>query len=411
MTRSASLSRLAALTLSALMTLPGTTAVADDAGNQCIAPISYLPLDPAMVGRGDNGVAALGTYERVSPDGRYILRSYSGAQLGRVSIMELPATGTGVVRVIKTPFGNEAFPVQGSWRYLVDVDGAHYRFADVLRFQNQARPLFKGGMTGFYAAASELGADPEESLREGRKSAIFIRSLSWPQQADSDLQGVGPLQVSTLEVEDDGKTARVVNADGPRFICGHRVSTDGGVYALPMISADGTEFSAIPQVPRIGRPTMRVYGLNLRDASGPVGCDLRADLGFSPGKAVFGDARGLSAAWLTYSDLGYVYIHDRTLARSFKLDHGKHRVLASAFPGLTRDGRVIYGATWRDCADSASCPERAGYVIVDPFQSLEYRAYWQQREQAAPKTCVTAREVETERARFARAHGLSQSAP
>ena len=96
MTRSASLSRLAALTLSALMTLPGTTAVADDAGNQCIAPISYLPLDPAMVGRGDNGVAALGTYERVSPDGRYILRSYSGAQLGRVSIMELPATGTGM---------------------------------------------------------------------------------------------------------------------------------------------------------------------------------------------------------------------------------------------------------------------------------------------------------------------------
>lgn len=40
---------------------------------------------------------------------------------------------------------------------------------------------------------------------------------------------------------------------------------------------------------------------------------------------------------------------------------------------------VIYGATWRDCDDKATCAERAGYVVVDPYQSADYRRYWAAR--------------------------------
>lgn len=382
-------------------------------GDACVPHVVYLPLDPDAVGRDDHGVAALGTYERISPDGRFILRSYSGARLGQVSLMELPVEPAGRIRTFRTPLSNEAFPVQGSWRYLVDVTGEHYRFADVLRLQERARPLFRGGMTGFYAAAAEVttqGAHQESpaGAGSGTMRRLWIRSLSWPNHADPDQQGVGPLQVATLEVVDDGTEARIVSARGPRFICSGRTSVDGGVYALPMLSIDGTEFSAIPQVPRVGQPSMRVYGLSADPASDAHPCDLRGDLGSSPGKAVFGFPHAAGAPWLSYSDIGQVYVHDRQLGLTFRLDHARDRVLASAFPGLTRDGRVIYGATWQDCADAQACPRKAGYVVVDPHQSRAWRDHWRAQGRPPPRACITRAEVLAERTRFARMHGLPQ---
>src|SRR3990167_9256156 len=117
----------------------------------CIDAVSYLPLDPEKVGRDRQGIAVLGTYERISPDGRFVLRSFSGAQLGQVALIELPAKPDGGMTVRKTPLSNEAFPVQGSWRYLVDVDGSHYRFSDIVHQPQLARPLYGEGMKGFYA--------------------------------------------------------------------------------------------------------------------------------------------------------------------------------------------------------------------------------------------------------------------
>jgi hypothetical protein len=390
----------------------GVPAEAQEGSFACIAPLAYLALDPQAVGRDDNGMAALGTYERVSPDGRFILRSYSGARLGKVSLMELPAAAAGPVKAYSTPLSNEAFPVQGTWRYLVDVTGEHYRFADVLRQQMRAQPLFKGGMTGFYAAASEIPTPDNASLPDGARGqassqTIHIRSLSWPQDANSDNQGVGPLQVATIEVHDDGRTARLAGTTRPRFICGGRTPIDGSVYALPMISVDGGEFSAIPQTPRSGQPSMRVYGLAPQAMATEHPCDPRADLGSSPSKAVFGFPREGAQAWLTYSDLGHVYVFDRGLKQAFRLDHAMHRVLASAFPGLTRDGRVIYGATWRTCADAKTCPEQAGYVVADPYQSRAYRDYWQSRGTVPPKACITVQEIQAERVRFADFHRLA----
>ncbi len=397
------------LVLATLCASATASATADNVnrdGSACIAPLTYLPLDAREVGVDDHGKAVLGTYERVSPDGRFVLRSYSGARLGKVSVMELPES-TGQVKVFRTPLANEAFPVQGTWRYLVDVNGEHYRFKDMLTEQASALPLFKGGMTGFYAAASELmpaSTQVSPAAVASVRRSILIRSLSWPQNADPDAQGVGPLQLATIEVEDDGSSAKMVRSEGPTFICGGRGPVDGNVYALPMLSVDGTEFSAIPQVPRSGQPSMRVYGLASQGASHP--CELRADLGFSPSKAVSGYASGDQAAWLTYSDLGHVYVYDRVSGQTFRMDHGRHRVLASAFPGLTRDGRVIYGATWRDCADANTCAEQAGYVVADPYQSQAWKHYRQGRGDLQAKACITQAEVAAERERFARFHDL-----
>lgn len=385
---------------------------AERLADSCISAQQYVALDGATVGLGQDGLPALGSYERISPDGRFILRSYSGAQLGKVSLIELPWLDGEVLKAYPTPLSNEAFPVQGTWRYLVDVNGDHYRFLDVYRQGRQAKPLFRGGMTGFYAAASEMSLEASVQERGGflaeepaRK--IHLRSLSWPQDADPDSQGVGPLQLMNLEILDDGQSARIVRKQGPQFICDGRVATDGNAYALPMLSVRGDEFSAIAQAPRIGQPSMRVYRLASLANSVDHSCDLVADLGLTVSKAVFGFARTGESAWLAYSDLGNVYVYDRTLGVSFRLDHGKSRVLASAFPGLTRDGRVIYGASWRECADDAKCPEKNGYVVIDPYQSTAYRAYWRQLGQRPPQSCIRRQTVQDERLRFARLHHLT----
>ncbi len=385
--------------------------------NTCIPAVSYVPLDAAVVGVGSDSAPALGSYERISPDGRFVLRSYSGVQLGQVSLMELPVNPAGKVRAYRTPFANEAFPVQGTWRYLVDVNGEHYRFADVLAQQSRARALFKAGITGFYAAAAEM--PDSENINLNGSPSFVIRSMSWPQgrTADADTQGIGPLQVQTIRVQDDGKIARVVQDSAAQFICTNRNLQDGNVYALPMIAVDGTEFSAIPQTPKIGAPSMKVYGLSAQAFAATHACDIRADLGYSPGKAVFGfptpatekQAAQTHSSMLAFTNNASVYFYDRSLGaagEAFVIDDYKTQVLASAFPGIARDGRIVFAARWRECADG-NCPQQAGYVQADPYQSTAYRQFWSARGQAAPKACVTQAEVARVRADFARLHQLS----
>jgi len=378
------------------------SAQAREPNNACIDAVSYWPLDPELVGRDGNGVPALGTYERVSPDGRFVLRSFSGARLGEVSLIELPDDATGRIVTYRTPLSNEAFPVQGTWRYVVDVDGRHFRLADVVKQQEQAKPLFQGGMRGFYAAASELtGIKPEDA------NFVWIRSMSWP-QGDRAGQGTGPLQVRTLGLRDQGDRVDVVSDSGPQFICGARGATDGGVYTLPMISVDGLEFSAIPINPRVGQPSMRVYGLANAALAATHPCDLRLDLHAAPGKAVFGFA-GPRPAMLTYTDNASVYFVDRHPAlhdQVFRIEDLRTQVLASAFPGLTRDGRIVFGASWKECPSSGACVDRAGYVVADPYQNPDYRQQLQRLGLAPDKACITQRDVQRERQRFAAQHGL-----
>lgn len=375
---------------------------AREADSACIDAVSYLALDPEKVGVDSNGTPALGAYERISPDGRFVLRSFSGARLGEVSLIELPADTGGRLDVFRTPLSNEAFPVQGTWRYVVDVDGRHFRLADVLRHQERAKPQFQGGMRGFYAAAAEL-----TGVRSDDKSLVWIRSMSWPQGGRSG-QGTGPLQVRTLGVRDQGDRVDVVSDSGPQFICGARGSTDGGVYTLPMISVDGLEFSAIPINPRVGQPSMRVYGLAIDALAAAHPCDLRVDLQALSGKAVFGFA-GSGPAMLAYTDNASVYFVDRHPAlhdQVFRIEDTQTQVLASAFPGLTRDGRIVFGANWKECTSRGMCLDRAGYVVADPYQSKDYRQQLQRLGLALDKACITRRDVLQERQRFAKQHGL-----
>ncbi len=89
-------------------------------------------------------------------------------------------------------------------------------------------------------------------------------------------------------------------------------------------------------------------------------------------------------------------------------DSPRTELLASAFPGMTQDGRIIYGATLQDCPlDPAKpCVDKVGYVTSDPFQSNAYQAFLQRHTGDARRQCITHGDVARERAAFAKLHGL-----
>lgn len=411
--------------------------------SQCIPAHQFIELLPEKVGSYindyDERTAPLGMYERVSPDGRYILRSFSGSKLGDVTVLELPDPQLRLsaqeqaqrLRFYRTPLKNEAFPVQGSWRYLVNPDGQHYRFADILKHQTKAKPVFKGGMTGFYAAAAELPHPSDESL-------IRIRSMSWPNAAgDMDTQGIGNLQVRTITV--NPKTHTVTDKGKDSRLCSERARKDGSLFALPMISTDGLEFSALPQkLQRTGTPpTMHIY----RFGSSGAGCTLAERFTQRGGKTIFGyTASAASAASavsasnraanatetttqskrqklskrqkpsdapLAYEHESQIWWYNRDTRQSYNIaphwnelgmqltptQRENTSLLANSFPGITRDGRVIYGAKIRFCSKKP-CHEKVGIIITDPYQSKAWRngktprTTARKTAQAAGKNCI-----------------------
>jgi hypothetical protein len=389
-----------------------------DALQACVPAHQFAELPAHIAGEQTDAygktTVALGAYERVSPDGRFVLRSYSGSRLGEVSLIELSAEGQ-VIRAIPTPLKNEAFPVQGSWRYLVDTNGDHYTFESIVRIfhadqrptlpSNPPRPVFRGGMDGFYAAASELPSPKPGHVR--------IRSLSWPNSSgDAQTQGEGALVSRTIEV--DTQRHRITADSGPVFQCRERVRQDGPLYALPMISVDGQEFAALPQMPVEGKQTMRIFGFGADGKS----CEVSQAFDFSSGKAIFGfprtatQGRPAQGADLAWEYQGHAHWYSRELGLPFNLSpfelEGRRtgadlELIASAFPGITKDGRVIYGATVKDCQVSQgrrTCRDRAGYMISDPYQSNAYRNFLLTYKGPARQQCITRGDVLRARAEF-----------
>ena len=406
-------------------------AVESQADQQCIPQNQFIALDPALAGLNDENQVALGAYERVSPDGRYVLRSYSGKKLSAVSLVELPGPpGLNSVkgqvsrqRILSTPFSNEAFPVQGSWRYLVDTNGDHYTFNSILGNKNAGKYVFSGGMDGFYAAASEVSAiDGSYPLRDAQP--VMIRSLSWPNanasgSATENRQGEGMLTSRTLTVD---TTKHRVMADSDRVnLCLNRLRQDGTMYALPMISVDGKEFAALPQNPVSGVATMRIFEFG---ADGKQ-CIPSGQFTLQSGKVIFGfsskakkhadvayEYRG--QVWWVRRDDGMKSLIPLNLAPwedpAFKASQAQPAykdVTASAFPGFTRDGRIIYAANWKRCdgATQRNCTQEGGYVVSDPYQSNAYRNDLLQTQAKPVKSCITVQDVANERAAFSAFHG------
>ncbi len=111
--------------------------------DECVPAHEYFPFEGKWASKNDRGDIELGMYSRVSPDGKYVLRSFSGKGLTQVTLMELVKSKNenekNKVIPYETPLKNEAFPVQGSWRYIVDIGGEHYLLTDLLKGQKRAK--------------------------------------------------------------------------------------------------------------------------------------------------------------------------------------------------------------------------------------------------------------------------------
>lgn len=355
---------------------------------QCIPPHEYFPMEGAWVPRDDNGNVVLGMYSRISPDGRYVLRSFSGKGLSSVTIMELTKkNGKNGVKAYQTPMKNEAFPVQGSWRYLIDVGGEHYKMTDLLSQQKKAKKQFTGGISGFYTVAAEL---PGGTLASHR-----IRSLAWPSE-NSENAGVGVLsnKIITASIDKNGN-AEKIDSSKTFYMCSNLHGTDGNVMSLPMISPDGSEFASMPQNPK-DDVSLRLYrfGADNKD------CEKVEDLKVIGAKVIFSypqDKMVMFYSGGTYSNHGNgVYFYHREAKTIFSLNDSGRKVRADAFPGFARDGRIVYGATWEECPENGKdCVERAGYVVSDPYQSEDMKEYkLANPEKAASfKECITEEEV------------------
>jgi hypothetical protein len=378
------------------------------ASAKCIPANEYVPF-VGKAAQPSGGQVALGMYTRVSPDGKYILRSFSGDHLSTVTLMEIfkQADGTKAARAYETKFNNEAYPVQGSWRFICNYNGDHYRVKDVITLGKGAKEQLSGGISGFYTAAAELPGGSDERVQ--------IRSLSWPNQRGngSDEQGVGQLTNASIIVRKNADGSYSKTDSSKVFsMCDNIKNTEGSIYSLPMISSDGTEFSALPQNPSDHRLSMRVYKFGADNKT----CEKVDDLSVPASKAIFGFAQTGKKApivFLSSTNVGNtpvygIHLYDRELRRTFFLgDRTKWLTMVDAFPGMTKDGRIIYGARWKDCAN---CTEQTGYVIADLFQSDDVKKFKQQSPDQAKnfKQCVTEEDVAKVEADQAVLYGFSK---
>jgi hypothetical protein len=179
---------------------------------------------------------------------------------------------------------------------------------------------------------------------------------------------------------------------------------------------DGQEFAALPQTPVHGKQSMHIYSFG----TAGKGCVPRTVFDFASGKTIFGfsgKSNPQTLADLAYEYRGQIWWFHRGegMGQGQRLNiapfEANQRVqwLANAFPGITRDGRIIYAATRRECfADSKSpCTERVGYVIADPYQSHAYRNFIQDNPSVRSQSCITHGHIQREREAFARMHGLA----
>ena len=354
----------------------------------CVPAHDYYPFEGKWVTTNDNGDIDLGMYARISPDGKYVLRSFSGKGLSSVTLMELQKGEKNKVIPFETPLKNEAFPVQGSWRYLVDINGDHYKVSDIISKQKKASKQFKGGITGFYTVAAEMNGSTTANHK--------IRSLSWPTDSAQTNQGVGVLSNRVIAASISSKGGVSLQDKGSiNYMCSNLRSTDGQVMSLPMISMDASEFASMPQNPRGSEPSMRVFKFGADNKS----CEKVTDLKIAVSKVTFSTPEQGMLLFYASGSMGNtgngVYFFDRKVNKLFTLDDEAKRVQADSFPGFTSDGRIVYGAKWQDCDENNKCTDKAGYVVSDPYQSNDIAQFKKLNPELAKnfKECVTDEDI------------------
>lgn len=286
-----------------------------------------------------------GMYHRVHPSGDYVLASGAyGEGHTSVSIWDLKNLDKGHAKVIKTPMVDETYPVEGSWKLFASPnhDGGtmkYFKFSDIKAKQEQATEIFSDSEHNqYYHSSAELPGST------GRK--MKFRTMLWQNSVYRDYE---------VSFDANGKMTKETHTE-TKVACGNKQQ-----LSSPILSKDGSEVAT-----QDGNGHTVIYKIKA-DGS----CDLVDEFGFDTGKVNFSYGNGSQVVFQAsvrqdvngnQEYVNGIWIYERCKAPApAGCKRGPRRLSTPAdsdnasYPGMTKDGRVIYIAEGK-------------FVIVDPKQ-------------------------------------------
>lgn len=285
----------------------------------------------------------IGLYHRVHPSGNYILASKAtaGSTENRVAIIDLTnkdPSGKIIAKTIFTPMIDETYPVEGTWTLLASprhMDGMrYYKFSDILSQQDKAEPVTNdSGHSQWYHSSAELpGSTP---------SVLQFRTMLYGQ----------PFRDYTLTFDKSGKLIDKATSE-TKDACKNL----GIILDSPILSKDGTEIGATVKDKTV------IYKLREDGSCDPIS----ENIGYFTSKVNFSYPKNKLKGSIVFKAQGTILINDTpdvwngiTLYDRDKKEVHKLSLPSESnpsYPGMTKDGRVIYVTKDREI------------IIVDPNQ-------------------------------------------
>lgn len=391
-----------------LFMLVGTNILAE-----CIPAKSFIKY-PASTG--------VGGYQRVHPNGDYVLhssmgfRTPDGGSSSRVVLFDLKNLNeNGEAKPIMTPMNDEVYPIMSDWSLFASPnhnDGMRYYSLDkIIENKNSATPEFADRYHNeYYQSVGELSSsktkkhirvtlysrrntkDYELEMKDGAvvsqkelKKGAICENIVNPSTAgitsderirlNSRIQSLTneyltlDRERSTSNTTTERRTQIVSALEALRTefntIQSRMGAQSGENFGSPVLSVDGNEVAASRS--EGASRTTKIYKIN-----SDYSCELVDDLGFQTSKIQFSPPvagkKGKIAFIGTPTIAGRqatsgIYVYDRD-TKELKMI-SKRNDGSLGYPGFTKNGRVIYPVCRRNPqVNGTSC----GAEIVDPSQ-------------------------------------------
>lgn len=363
---------------------------------------------------------SIGMYQRVHPDGKYVLHSAmwrGGVRSPSVLLFDLSNLNeNGEATEIETPMNDEVYPIMTDWSLFASPnhpDGMRYYSLSKIESQkNSASQEFSDrSHNQYYQSIGELSdkggkkqirvtlysgrrtKDYEIEMNEGSvvsqkeiKSGSICQNIVSPQVSGKSPEEIANLRERLTAIEreqsramndfQNGKLSRderdSIRARITRLTDEYRSIEEQlgrgnrleDTFSSPVLSIDGHEVAAL----RVARGS---YELRLFKINDDYSCELTDSLPFQVSKIQFSHPVPGKKGSITF--LGSPKVENRAISQSvyvYNRDTKELTRIAKAgefadygYPGFTKDGRVIFPACKR-----VESKMQCGAQIVDPNQ-------------------------------------------
>ena len=308
-------------------------------------PLCEIETEGKFIPFRENNIPS-GSYMRVHPSGDFVF--HSGQNVPIIDLREKDDQGNIKPKVIPTPMFAEAYPIEGSWKFITS-------------------PLHKEGMKFFLfddLLQKGKNATPPMVKMDGVEQAFQDKEFNNYYQSAAELAGGTAKQVTyrvaiydtmkfrEYKVNFENGTPTTVTRGPINKICKNLSLTRS---STPIFSKDGTEIALNTRYANQSQSnTTKIFKL---DSNGD--CEQVDDLGFSTGKVNFSypepgkkgkvafigsgniqSATGVRPSTAYYNIIS-TYDRDTKVVQPVSVPYGK-RNYQGMYPGFTKDGRIIF---------------------------------------------------------------------